>query len=296
MKKTLVSFLLMSMTSISMFGQILNNGFENWTSMGIYSNPDNWQTLNNYTALAGVFTATKGTPGNPGASYLMLTSKTVSTTVVNGIAVYGSLDPLTMQGTAGKPFTQQPSRLTGNWQHMIFGSSQGSILVKLTKWNTATSARDVVATGSVTLSGMAMSWATFTVNLSYSSAVAPDSCMIVLKASGTAPTNNDYLWVDNLAFSGSITGINTIENNISDVSIFPNPATENFTIELNVKKGSPINFKLVDLTGKLIKEINAGEVFGNYKTSISITDIAKGSYFLKISSDDGLEVKKIMIQ
>lgn len=296
MKKLLFTFTAASFISVSAFAQILNNGFENWTSMGAYSNPDNWETLNNYTALAGVYTATKGMPGNPGASYLMLTSKTVSTSVVNGVAVYGKLDVPSMQGVAGLPFTQQPVRLTGNWQHMIYGSSQGSILVKLTKWNTVTNMRNVVATGSVTLTGMAMSWATFTVNLTYTSSVAPDSCMIVLKASGTTPTNNDYLWVDNLAFSGSVTGINNLENNISDVSIFPNPATENFTIELNVKKASPINFKLVDLTGKLIKEINAGEVFGNYKTSISITDIAKGSYFLKISSDDGLEVKKIMIQ
>lgn len=296
MKKTLVSFLLMSMTSISMFGQILNNGFENWTSMGIYSNPDNWQTLNNYTALAGVFTATKGTPGNPGASYLMLTSKTVSTTVVNGIAVYGTLDPLTMQGTAGKPFTQQPSRLTGNWQHMIFGSSQGSILVKLTKWNAATSARDVVATGSVTLSGMAMSWATFTVNLSYSSAVAPDSCMIVLKASGAAPTNNDYLWVDNLTFSGSVTGMSDLENNLSISSVFPNPSTEQIIVNLTIKKASEVSFKLIDLTGKVVKEIFVGEVFGQYKSSISVVDIAKGSYFLKISSGDDSEYKRIMIQ
>jgi hypothetical protein len=296
MKKLLFTFTAASFISVSAFAQILNNGFENWTSMGAYSNPDNWETLNNYTALAGVYTATKGMPGSPGASYLMLTSKTVSTSVVNGVAVYGKLDAPTMQGVAGLPFTQQPVRLTGNWQHMIYGSSQGSILVKLTKWNSVTNLRNVVATGSVTLTGMAMSWATFTVNLTYTSSVAPDSCMIVLKASGTTPTNNDYLWVDNLAFSGSITGINNIENNISDVSIFPNPATENFTIELNVKKASPINFKLVDLTGKLIKEITASEVFGNYKTSISITDIAKGSYFLKISSDDGLEVKKIMIQ
>jgi hypothetical protein len=296
MKKLLFTFTAASFISVSAFAQILNNGFENWTSMGAYSNPDNWETLNNYTALAGVYTVTKGMPGSPGASYLMLTSKTVSTSVVNGVAVYGKLDAPTMQGVAGLPFTQQPVRLTGNWQHMIYGSSQGSILVKLTKWNSVTNLRNVVATGSVTLTGMAMSWATFTVNLTYTSSVAPDSCMIVLKASGTTPTNNDYLWVDNLAFSGSITGINNIENNISDVSIFPNPATENFTIELNVKKASPINFKLVDLTGKLIKEITASEVFGNYKTSISITDIAKGSYFLKISSDDGLEVKKIMIQ
>ncbi len=296
MKKILFTFTVSSFISVSAFAQILNNGFENWTSMGAYSNPDNWETLNNYTALAGVYTATKGMPGSPGASYLMLTSKTVSTSVVNGVAVYGKLDAPTMQGVAGLPFTQQPVRLTGNWQHMIYGSSQGSVLVKLTKWNTVTNMRNVVATGSVTLTGMAMSWATFTVNLTYTSSVAPDSCMIVLKASGTTPTNNDYLWVDNLAFSGSIIGINTIENNISDVSIFPNPATENFTIELNVKKASTVLFQVIDLTGKIVKEINAGEVFGNYKTSISITDIAKGSYFLKISSDDGLEVKKIMIQ
>ena len=296
MKKILFTFTVSSFISVSAFAQILNNGFENWTSMGAYSNPDNWETLTNYTALAGVYTATKGMPGSPGASYLMLTSKTVSTSVVNGVAVYGKLDAPTMQGVAGLPFTQQPVRLTGNWQHMIYGSSQGSVLVKLTKWNTVTNMRNVVATGSVTLTGMAMSWATFTVNLTYTSSVAPDSCMIVLKASGTTPTNNDYLWVDNLAFSGSIIGINTIENNISDVSIFPNPATENFTIELNVKKASTVLFQVIDLTGKIVKEINAGEVFGNYKTSISITDIAKGSYFLKISSDDGLEVKKIMIQ
>ena len=296
MKKFLLSFLFVSIISITTFAQILNNGFENWTSMGSYSNPDNWQTLNNYTALAGVFTATKGTPGNPGTSYLMLTSKTVSTSVVNGVAVYGKLDPLTMQGTAGLPFTQQPVRLTGSWQHMIYGSSQGSILVKLTKWNTITSSRDLVATGSVTLSGMAMSWATFTVNLAYSSAVTPDSCMIVLKASGATPTNNDYLWVDNLAFTGSVTGINALENHSFVSSVFPNPATENITVNLNVKKAAQLSFKLIDLTGKVVKEIELGEVFGNYKSTINITDLVKGFYFLKINSGNDTEIKKIMIQ
>jgi len=296
MKKILFTFTAASFISVSAFAQILNNGFENWTSMGVYSNPDNWETLNNYTALAAVYTATKGMPGSPGASYLMLTSKTVSTSVVNGIAVYGKLDAPTMQGVAGLPFTQQPVRLTGNWQHMIYGTSQGYVLIKLTKWNTITSLRDVVATGSVTLSGMAMSWATFTVNLTYTSSVAPDSCMIVLKASGTTPTNNDYLWVDNLSFSGSITGIKNIENNISDVSIFPNPATENFTIELNIKKASTVLFQVIDLTGKIVKEINAGEIQGIYSTKLSTSDLNKGAYFLKVSSNESSEIKKIFIQ
>jgi hypothetical protein len=120
--------------------------------------------------------------------------------------------------------------------------------------------------------------------------------MIVLKASGTAPTNNDYLWVDNLTFSGSVTGMNDRENNLSISSVFPNPSTEQITINLTIKKASEVSFKLIDLTGKVVKEVYVGEVFGQYKSSISVVDIAKGSYFLKISSGDDSEYKKIMIQ
>jgi len=143
---------------------------------------------------------------------------------------------------------------------------------------------------------MAMSWATFTINLTYLSSTAPDSCMIVLKASGTTPTNNDYLWVDNLAFNGSVTGLNNQESFLSDVTIFPNPTSDNATIELNVQKISLVKFQLVDLAGKLIKEINAGEIQGNYKHTINTTGISKGIYFLKVIANDAVEVKKIVIQ
>ena len=30
---------------------IANNGFEDWTSMGAYNNPDSWTSLNDMTAL-----------------------------------------------------------------------------------------------------------------------------------------------------------------------------------------------------------------------------------------------------
>ncbi|MBI1836487.1 MAG: hypothetical protein HYR91_04405 [Flavobacteriia bacterium] len=167
MKKKIFSFVIGTLLSTSLFAQIPNNGFENWTSMGSYSNPDGWATLNDVTAASSVYTATKGTPGNVGASYLKLTSKTVGPTVVNGIAVSGTINPTTMQPSAGFPYTGQPVSLTGKWQHMIFGSSQGSVSVTLTKWNTTTNQRDIVASGSQTLSGMAMSWASFTINLNY---------------------------------------------------------------------------------------------------------------------------------
>lgn len=287
---------ILAVLSISAFAQIPNNGFENWTTVGAYSTPDNWETMNPTTAASGTFTAEKGTPGSPGTSYLKLTSKTISSTVVNGVAVCGKLNPVTMLPASGFASTLQPVSFTGKWQHMIFGSSQGAVMVTLTKWNTTTNTRDVVANANQTLSGMAMSWATFSIPFNYVSTLVPDSCIIFLKASGSAPSQDDYLWVDNLAFSGSVTGINNLENNISAISTFPNPATEFINVELNVKKSTVLLIQLIDLTGKIVKEINASEIQGVFKTAILTNELNKGIYFLKVSSKESSEVKKIVIQ
>lgn len=296
MKKIITLISVIAFNANIIIAQIPNNGFENWTSIGAYSNPDNWETLNNITSLASVYTATKGTPGSPGTSFLMLTSKTVSTTVVNGVAVCGKLNPITQQPASGFPFTQQPQSFTGKWQHMIYGSSQGSIKVSLSKWNAITNTREIVATANQTLSGMAMSWATFTINFNYTSSAIPDSCIIFLQASGNTPTNNDYLWVDNLAFNGTVTGLSTFKNAHSTILVYPNPSKDYITIELIDLKESSVKVQLVDVIGKLIKEININNVHGNYKRELNVTDVEKGSYFLKISSNDISETKKIIIE
>ena len=147
MKKSILSFIAATTISVTAFAQIPNSSFENWTAVGTYSVPNGWGTLNNTTTLAGVYTATKGTPGSPGNSYLKLTSKTVGTGVVNGIAVSGVLDSMTMMPKSGFAYNMRPANFTGKWQHMIYGSSQGSIKVTLTRWDTGTNMRMPVASG-----------------------------------------------------------------------------------------------------------------------------------------------------
>lgn len=296
MKKTIISIAVMALASASLFAQIPNAGFENWTAVGTYSVPDGWGTLNNSTAVASVFTATKGTPGSPGNSYLKLTSKTVLTSVVNGIAVSGVLDSTTMQPKSGFAFNQRPANFTGKWQHMIYGSSQGSIMVTLTRWDTGTNMRVAVASGSVTLSGMAMAWANFSIPLTYADGNNPDSCIIVLKASGSNPTNNDYLWVDNLAFSGVVTGLKNQETVLSYVNVFPNPSAELIHVNLNLKSEQKVSLELVDLTGKLIVSKDLGILEGDSKQSINVSGVVKGTYFIKVVTEKGAEVRKIIIE
>lgn len=294
MKKIVLSITVAFIATSTLFAQIPNNGFENWTSMGSYSNPDGWATMNDMTAMSSVYTATKGTPGNVGASYLKLTSKTVGGSVVNGIAVSGTLNTMTMQPTAGFPYTGQPVSLTGKWQYMA--SSAGSVSITLSKWNTTTNQRDIVATGSQTLSGMAMSWASFTINLNYMMSMAPDSCMIVLKASGNTPTNNDYLWVDNLAFSGSVAGLNENNSPVQGLSIYPNPIQDKINVSFNIQNEKTVALKVTDIDGKLIHTQNFEQISGSINQSIDATKFPKGIYFVTISNESISETRKIVIQ
>ena len=299
MKKSILSLVAIATLSTSAFAQIPNNSFETWTSAGTYSNPDSWDNLNGMTTSMGVYTATKGTGGatGGGTSYLKLTSKNVSGMgIMAGVAVCGTMDMTTYKPTKGFPYTMQPAKLTGSWQYMASGSDAGFIAVYLTKWNSTMMMRDTIAKAMQPLVGMAMSWATFNINLNYMSSAMPDSAVIVLSASGATPVANSYLYVDNISFNGSVTGINNIENLVSNISVYPNPSTENINIQLNAQKTSLVKFQLVDLTGKLVKEVIVGEIQGKYATSINTTGIAKGTYFLKVIANDVVETQKISIQ
>lgn len=309
MKKTILSISVFVCFTLSVFAQIPNAGFENWTNIGNYDNPDNWATLNNTTATFSVFTATKATPGNPGTSYLKLTSRTVGSSVMNGIAVSGKFDSISLKPKSGFAYTQRPAALGGKWQHMIYGSSQGGISVLLTKWNNTKSKRDTIANGATTLSGMAMSWANFSFNLAYvDSFNYPDSCIIVLKASGANPTNNDYLWIDALALTGTVAvlppppppnlvGLNENNQSLSKISLFPNPSNQFVNLNFDLARTNKIAIEITDLNGKIVQEIFLNNLTtGNNKVRIETTKLAKGIYTLSIKENQTIYHNKLVVE
>jgi len=292
MKKLTFTLTILTAITIKTIAQIPNNGFENWTTVGSHQNPDGWGTMNNTTSVSGIYTATKGTPGNPGSSYLVLTSKTIASAVVNGIAVSGKLDSITQSPISGFAFNQRPQYLMGSWQHMIYGTSQGSISAILTRWNISSSKRDTIAIASQTLSGMAMSWANFSITFSYKNGNNPDTCIIVLKASGASPTANDYLWIDNLAFSGTIAGIseNIIQNH--SIKIFPNPASDMIILKIDSKSNDDLVLNIYNTMGLLVKT----EMLKQNQQQINIAGLGKGLYMVEVKSHNWSEKQKIIIQ
>jgi Secretion system C-terminal sorting domain len=295
MKTVLLSLITCLLFGETATAQIPNNGFENWTTNGTIQTPDNWSTLNNYTSTVSVYTAEMGTPGSPGNSYLKLTSKTVGATVVNGIAVCGTLNTTTFQPEAGFAYDQMPVNFTGKWQHMIYGSSQGSVTAILTRWDSGSNSRVTVATANQTLSGMAMSWANFSIPFVYTDSNAPDSCMIVLKASGASPTDQDYLWVDNLGFSGNLLGIQEWVA-LNEFSCFPNPAKNQFAVTFTLKEPAHTTLRLTSLNGTVVYQQQLEAIAGINETTVVCEGLTAGNYLMQLSDGTHSTLKQIILQ
>jgi hypothetical protein len=294
MKKQFLSIVSGALLTVSAFAQIPNNGFENWTSMGSYNNPDNWDQLNAMTSSMSVYTCTKGTPGSPGASYLKLVSKNVTGMgVMPGIATTGMINMGNMSVTGGFAFTQRPQSLTGSRQYMASGSDAGFMAVYLTKWNSSMGMRDTVAMAMQNLSGMGMSWASFTINLMYMSGGNPDTAQIILSSSGMTPVANSYLYVDNLALTGNVAGIK--ENKLTaDVKLFPNPTSDKLNITLSNSKITKGQLEIFDISGNKVKSLNEVDFSSGY--TMEISDLAKGQYIVKLITSEGVISRKFLKQ
>ena len=276
--------------------QIPNFSFENWTSMGTYNNLDQWGTLNNTTAAASVFTAEKGSPGYAGSFYLKLTTKKVNNIPVNGIAVSGKFDSINKKPVSGFAYNNRPQYLIGRWQFMTYGSSPGGVTASLTRWNSGGNKRDTIAIANSTLSGMVHVWTPFTIPFVYYSGDTPDSCIIFLRASGSAPTANDFIWVDSLAFKGPAAGIENNAKVQNEFSVFPNPADDIIVVVLNEITEQPAYIKISDVNGKLMLTKDIGRLNGPAKLTIDVSGLAPGSYLLNVLVGDRKRTQKILKQ
>jgi len=286
--------------AIAVFSQIPNAGFENWTSkaQGLYDVPDQWGTMNNTTAKDSIFTVEKGNPGSLGLYYMRVISRAIGTgtTVVNGIAVSGKLDTVTMEPKSGFPYTGQPKSFTGKWQFMWMNYSPGLISATLTKWNASAKKRETIATAIDTLDGMEMSWVPFSIDFAYLSGNIPDSCIIVLKASGSDPGDGDYLFVDDLAFIGSAASIPDNSGFINSINLYPNPAAKSIIINFSIDKPESIKIQLIDRNGRKCKEVEMDFGGGLNKYILNTDGVAKGTYLLNLISNEMTETRKIMIE
>jgi len=93
-----------------------------------------------------------------------------------------------------------------------------------------------------------------------------------------------------------LTGMETQEENIVSLNVFPNPARDriNISSEINVKGN--VQLVLYDLTGRIVAEQKISQTSDYLNTYFNVSDLSRGVYLLKLSSDQRCMSKKIMLQ
>ena len=85
-------------------------------------------------------------------------------------------------------------------------------------------------------------------------------------------------------------------NNISEISIFPNPSQDVFNIKFTSLLIDDIQLKIINLVGVVVHVENIKNHIGEYKTSINLEDFSSGIYLLEIQTTSGIVSNKLIMQ
>ena len=84
--------------------------------------------------------------------------------------------------------------------------------------------------------------------------------------------------------------------NIFEANVYPNPTSGKFFVELFFSENKTCNLSLYDVSGKIIKKQNIITNEMRYVETISLNDIAKGIYWLRIDNSNSVITKRVVVQ
>jgi len=88
---------------------------------------------------------------------------------------------------------------------------------------------------------------------------------------------------------------NVTENSESKVSVYPNPVKDDLNVVFNASENKSYNIRLIDITGRTIKEQTLESVAGENKIQFDVTTLPGGIYFAWIISDGKKETVKVIV-
>ncbi|MFT5166803.1 MAG: extracellular elastinolytic metalloproteinase, partial [Saprospiraceae bacterium] len=89
-----------------------------------------------------------------------------------------------------------------------------------------------------------------------------------------------------------LSGVNGIQA-IDYLAIFPNPATDEVMLRLEVSEATDFKIQLIHVDGRILNSLSAS-VSGSELIPLDLSQLASGVYFIKLQTEDGQEVNKVV--
>ena len=130
-------------------------------------------------------------------------------------------------------------------------------------------------------------------------APATDVGPITMYFAGNAANNNaaktgDYIYNASQVVTPAGVGISEQENSPFTFSFYPNPTTENITVNYSLEESAKVKYVIYDLTGKQVQTESATRFPGAQQQNIDLNNLQAGTYLLSLNVDGSVITKRFV--
>ena len=293
MKKKLLIFIATAISACYANAQILNSGFENWTT----TEPNSWVTTNGLMILGNAQSVFKTTDAHSD-SFACEMRSTIVANKPSGVYVpdyVGSVfigKQIGIKSLRGMPYNNKPTNFEFWFKYASTTGDTANAFIMLTKFNATLSKTDTIAIGGFYNSANISTYTKAILNLTYLSTETPDTAVVVFSAITPFSTNAGSIFkIDDMAFTGGNVGMNEQNNNV-EFTLFPNPSNGESFLNFNTIQPE-INLSIFDLQGK---EIWNNKFTNQAKISILTNKFDAGIYIIKVSNGTKTSFKKLVVE
>lgn len=207
-----------------------------------------------------------------------------------GIIYSGNVNVTNSTFYPGIPCTQKVSQFKFYYQYKPNGNDTAECRVMLVNQRNPVAGgwfKTNVATG-------ASGWQQATVNLTYVSALTPDTMWVLFSSSSLdrVPKPGSIFWLDDMSIT-LLSGVDEMKAEENKINIFPNPASEFINIQSEEKNDKVLLTEIYSTLGEKIKWDGYPD---ELSFKINVSNFPKGIYYVKVYYPDKVISKKVVIE
>jgi len=111
----------------------------------------------------------------------------------------------------------------------------------------------------------------------------------------TVTVSNGYCTSTDSVYLRVLTPVFHINGKAADIMVYPNPVSDVLNVDLSITTGEDLSYEFISSSGAILK---TGKLSSNtsYTQTISVADLPKGTYYLRIHRKDWSTMEKIIVR
>ena len=267
---------------------ITNAGFERWTAVSSYEDPDDWTTLNPAGVILGAEMAFQSTAAGEfhsgSAAIKLVTADVQFFGMTPSVLTTGEINTGTQEIEGGWPINSRPSAFGGWFRYDTLMADTGLVSITLSKINAGTGMSEIIGYAEQDILATDSMFQNIELTVNYTSTEVPDEVLLLMTSGGNSAQDGSALFVDDLYYSFP-SGIETPES--IGLELFPNPVTN----VLNIHSTAGLKFNSVQvysIDGRLILT----STVNSNNSRVDVSSLKTGAYIIELNAESGTIVRQ----